>query len=53
MYRGDDDTDFIPDPSNPNVHPPSPEAWICQDSYFIWSVNGVEYFPNGIPEGYE
>ena len=53
MYRGDDDTYFIPDPEYPNMHPPSPEAWICSDTYFTWSVNGVEYYPNSVPAGYE
>ena len=53
MYRGDDDTYYIPDSELPDVHPPAPEAWICSDTYFTWSVNGIDYFPNGIPEGYE
>ena len=53
MYRGDDDTYYFPDPENPNVHPPNPEMWLCSDTYFTWSVNGVEYFPKGIPAGYE
>ena len=53
LYRGDDDTYFIPDLEHKDQHPPSPEAWICSDSYFTWSVNGVEYFPTGIPTGYE
>ena len=52
MYRGDDDTYFIPDPEYPNMHPPSPEAWVCSDTYFTWSVNGVEYYPNSVPAGY-
>ena len=52
MYRGDDDTYFIPDPEYPNMHPPSPEAWVCSDTYFTWSVNGVEYYQTGIPAGY-
>ena len=53
MYRGDDDTYFIPDPEYPNMHPPSPEAWICSDTYFTWSVNGVEYYQTGVPAGKE
>ena len=53
MYRGEDDTYFIPDPTLPDVHPPAPEAWICSDTFFTWSVNGVDYHPNGIPAGYE
>ena len=53
MYRGEDDTYYIPDPENPDVHPVHPEAWICSDTYFTWSVNGVQYYPTGIPAGYE
>ena len=53
IYRGENDTYYIPDPENPNVHPPAPEAWICQDSYFTWSVNGIEYHGADIPVGYE
>ena len=52
MYRGDDDTYYIPDPELPNVHPPAPEAWLCSDTYFTWSVKGVDYFPSGVPAGY-
>ena len=53
MYRGEDDTYYIPDPEHPEIHPPSPEMWLCSDTYFTWSVNGVEYYPNSIPLGYE
>ena len=53
MYRGDNDTYYIPDIDNKDVHPPAPEAWICSDTYFTWSVKGIDYYPNGIPAGYE
>ena len=53
MYRGEDDTYFIPDTDFPDVHPPAPEAWICSDTYFSWSVQGIEYYPTGVPRGYE
>ena len=53
MYRGDNDTYYIPDIDNKDVHPPAPEAWICSDTYFTWSVKGIDYYPNGIPQGYE
>ena len=52
MYRGKDDTYYIPDPSLPDVHPPAPEAWVCVDSYFTWSVKGIEYHKDDIPAGY-
>ena len=53
MYRGIDDTYYIPDPEYPDQHPPAPEAWICSDTYFAWSTKGVEYFPKGVPSSYE
>ena len=53
MYRGENDTYYNFDPSEPNIHPVAPEAWICQDSYFIWSTKGVEYHRDDIPAGYE
>ena len=51
MYRGNNDTYFIPDSAHPNIHPPAPEAWICSDTYWIWSVKGVEY-SNHFPAEY-
>ena len=53
MYRGNDDTYYIPDAELPDTHPPGPEAWLCSDTYFTWSTRGIEYYPRGIPEGYE
>uniref|UniRef100_UPI0025583AF8 hypothetical protein n=1 Tax=Lactobacillus taiwanensis TaxID=508451 RepID=UPI0025583AF8 len=36
------------------IPPPSPEMWICSDTYWTWSVDdGVKYHHEGIPEGYE
>ena len=52
MYRGENDTYYIPDPELPDVHPPAPEAWICSDTWFTWSVRGVEYYPTGVPASY-
>ena len=53
MYQGENDTYFIPDPDYPDQHPPAPEAWICSDTYWTWSTNGVEYYAVGVPAGYE
>ena len=53
MYRCNDNTYYIPDAELPDVHPPAPEAWLYSDTYFIWSTRGIEYYPRGIPEGYE
>ena len=53
MYRGEDETYYIPDADLPDVHPPAPEMWLCSDTYFTWSTRGVEYYERGIPEGYE
>ena len=54
MYRGAaNDTYWVPDASQPTIHPPAPEAWICSDTYWTWSVNGVDYYPSSVPAGYE
>ncbi|MDE7430744.1 MAG: hypothetical protein K2N34_02340 [Lachnospiraceae bacterium] len=50
MFSGENDTYYN---FEEGLHPVAPEAWICSDTYFVWSVKGVQYHPNGIPEGYE
>ncbi len=35
-----------------DLHPPAPELWICQDTHFLMSVNGLEYMGPTTPEGY-
>ena len=50
MFAGENDTYYN---FEEGLHPVAPEAWVCRDSYFTWSVEGVKYFPDGIPAGYE
>ena len=53
MYKGEDDTYYIFDPEHPEQHPPPPELWICQDTYFTMSVDGLKYYGPTTPPGYE
>ena len=54
IYSGDNDTYYIFDPDYPDQHPPPPELWICQDTYFTMDVhNGLVYHGPTTPEGYE
>ncbi len=53
IYRGDDDTYYIPDPENKNQHPPAPELWICKDAFYTMSVDGLKYYKGVIPPGYD
>ena len=57
LYRGDSqggqkDTYYYPDSTQTSIHPPAPEAWICADTYWIWSNRGIEYH-NDCPIGYD
>ena len=52
LYRGANDTYYNYDASNPNVHPPAPEMWVCTDTYFTWQRGAVKYYANGVPDGY-
>ena len=44
MYRGADDTYYIPD-----VHPLATlkSMWLCSDTYFQRSARGIEYYVSG------
>ena len=62
MRDGESDVLWHPDISDTltypklggDSHPPSPELWICSDTYWTWSVqDGVRYYQRGIPAGYE
>lgn len=35
-----------------NTHPMPPEAWLCSDTYWIWTANGIEYKNARAPAGY-
>ena len=52
IYTGDNDTYYIFDPDHKDQHPPPPELWICQDTYFTMSVDGLKYYGPETPEGY-
>ena len=32
-------------------NPPPPQIWLCRDTYFVASVDGLQYVANGSPEG--
>lgn len=56
LYSGTNDTYYnVMDPlvsATAVSHPPAPELWICQDTHFVLSVNGLEYLGTHTPEGY-
>ena len=51
MFRGDNDTYYNFDPNNLSLNPPSPEMWICTDTYFTWAIKSIKYFNTGVPSG--
>ena len=53
IYTGPNDTYYVFDPEHPEQHPPPPELWICQDTYFLMSTNGLEYMGPSTPPGYD
>ena len=52
IYTGDNDTYYIFDPDHKDQHPPPPELWICQDTYFTMSTDGLKYHGPETPAGY-
>ena len=50
IYTGVNDTYYNVDPEG-TQHPPPPQIWLCRDTYFIASVNGLQYMKDGCPEG--
>ncbi len=51
IYSGTNDGYYNVD-GDSSLHPPAPELWICQDTYFEMSVNGLEYKGPNTPPGY-
>ena len=49
MITGEHDTYYIPDPSRPDSHPPPVQLWVCRDTYFKVSLDGLEYVRTGSP----
>ena len=50
IYTGINDTYYNVDAEG-TQHPPPPQIWLCRDTYFIASVDGLQYVANGSPEG--
>ena len=50
IFTGANDTYYNVDVSG-TQHPPPPQIWLCRDTYFIASVDGLHYIANGSPEG--
>ena len=56
IYSGDNDTYYIPDSSQPSVHPPPAELWICRDTCFIMAPKekgGFQYMGPNVPAGFD
>jgi hypothetical protein len=47
MFTGVLDTYYIPDLSNQTVHPPSPELWVCRETFWELSTRGLQYHDTG------
>ena len=45
------DTYYFVDSEDNNVHPPPPQLWLCRDTHFVVSTEGVRYEPFVTPEG--
>ena len=45
------DTYYYVDAADDNVHPPPPQIWLCRDTHFVVSTEGVKYEPFVTPEG--
>lgn len=49
IYTGANDTYYYINPLDTSIHPPPPQIWICHDTYFSVSNNGVKYVANDTP----
>ena len=50
IYTGSNDTYYNVNAEG-TQHPPPPQIWLCRDTYFKASVNGLQYVNTGSPEG--
>ena len=48
IYTGANDT-YYNVKSDGSVRPPPPQIWLCRDTYFLVSTNGVRYVSNDTP----
>ena len=48
LYTGSNDT-YYNVKADGSAHPPPPQIWLCRDTYFEASVNGLRYFDFGSP----
>ena len=48
LYTGSNDT-YYNVKADGSAHPPPPQIWLCRDTYFEASVNGLRYFDYGTP----
>ena len=50
IFTGSNDTYYNVNEEG-TQHPPPPQIWLCRDTYFVASVNGLQYVKTGSPEG--
>ena len=50
IYTGANDTYYNVNAEG-TQHPPPPQIWLCRDTYFIASIDGLQYVSTGSPEG--
>ena len=51
LYTGSNDTYYNVDSAG-TVHPPlPPQFWLCCDTYFMMSTQGMKYYRDRTPEG--
>jgi len=49
VFAGANDVYYQPDPTNVNAHPPSPQLWLCRDTFWVLGLGEVHYMNKGIP----
>ena len=50
IYTGANDTYYNVNAEG-TQHPPPPQIWLCRDTYFKASIDGLQYVNTGSPEG--
>jgi len=49
VFAGANDVYYQPDPNNVNAHPPSPQLWLCRDTFWVLGLGEVHYMNKGTP----